>query len=364
MATNRRKYWNSEQIDRVNAIWNFIIGGRNLGKSYCIKVHKGLEKAWKEKKPTFMLIRRYDLECKPSHIENYFQDAPVETITNGEYNVITAKGGTIYFSNYDFDTGKTKQGIACGKYVSLAGSIHIKSEAFPFITDIINEEICATDYLSNEVELLLHLVSTIARDRVVKVWCIGNTVNRMNPYTNYFGVDFRKLKQGQVTLYNFKSNAIDEDGNPKIVKVAVEYCSSEGAENGMFFGHVASSINEGAFECGVHPRLQYPKETYTSIFECLLKDQGFAFVLQLLANDETGKLILYAYPYSNGIKQYERVLSKDYSEDPFKTVWFNRDDECEQIICQLLDEQQIAFSDNLTGDEFIQVLKVLKSSTL
>lgn len=335
-----------------------------MGKSYHIKVCKGLERAWIEKKPTFMLIRRYDLECKPSHIENYFQDAPVEIITNGEYNIITAKGGTIYFSNYDFETGKTKQGIACGKYISLAGSVHIKSEAFPYITDVIDEEICATDYLSNEVVLLFHLVSTIARDRDVKVWCIGNTVNRMNPYFNYFGVDFRRLKQGEIAKFNFHSTALNDDGTPKIVKVAVEYCKSDGAENGIFFGHVASAINNGTFECNEHPRLQFPKECYTVLYECLLRDMGFSFVLQLLSNDETGKLLLYAYPYTNGVKQYERILSKDYSEDIKKSVWFNLESEIECAIVKLLNDKMIAFSDNLTGDEFIQVLKVLKSSTL
>lgn len=335
-----------------------------MGKSYAIKVNKGLVKAWQEKKPTFVLVRRYDLECKPSHIENYFMDAPVDVITEGQYNCITAKGGTIYFSNFDLTTGKTKQGIPCGKYISLAGSIHVKSEAFPFVTDIINEEVCANEYLPNEVEMMMQLVSTIARSRKVKVWLIGNTVNRMNPYTNYFGVDFRKLEQGQIYQYDFKTNHYDEDGQQAVVKVAVEYCSSEGASSGMVFGHVASAINEGAFECGEHPRLMYPKECYTVIHECLLSDNGFSFVLQLMANDETGKLLLYAYPYTNGIKTYDRVLSKTYSEDPFHTVWFNMECEVEKVICKLLDAQQIAFSDNLTGDEFIQVLKVLKSSTL
>ena len=270
---NKRKFWSNKEIKKIGAEWNFIIGGRNLGKSFCIKIEEGLKKSWAEHKPTFMLVRRYDLECKPSHIENYFADVDVEAITNGQYNIITAKGGTIYFSTYDFDTGKTKQGIACGKYVSLSSSTHIKSEAFPYITDVINEEICATKYLDNEVRLLFNLISTIARSRKVTIWGIGNTVNRMNPYFNYFGIDFRKLKQGEITLYKFVSDVIDENGERQIIKVAVEYCSSDSAENSLFIGTEASSINDGAFECSAHPRLANTPDKYDVLYECLLKGE-------------------------------------------------------------------------------------------
>lgn len=359
MREPRRQYWNNTQILKHDALYNIVLGGRNMGKSYNIKKY-ALENSWKNKTVSFALIRRFDLECKPSHIENYFADTPVSDITHGKYNCITAKAGNIYFSNYDIETAKITTGIVCGKYVSLVGAIHVKSEAYPQVENVIFEEFCAPKYIGeNEPDLLQHLVSTIARSRKVKVWLIGNTVNRANPYIKRWGLhNVSKQQINTIDDYTFTST------NNEIVKIAVEYASCNGASNGMFFGHVAKSINGSAWECNEHPRLEMPKENYTEIYDVLLKYIDFEFILQLLANDETGKLCLFAYPYTGKGTPPDRVLSLDYSENPLHTNWFFRDNEIEQTIVNLLNDTQIAFSDNLTGDECIQTLKALKSCTL
>lgn len=357
--SERRQYWTNTQILKHDADYNIVVGGRNLGKSYATKKF-ALENAWKTKQVTFVLIRRFDLECKPSHIENYFADCPVLDITHNQFNCVTAKAGTIYFSTYDVETGKVKHGVPCGKYIALSGAQHVKSESFPFITDVIFEEFCATEYLNeNEPDTLQHLISTIARSNRVRVWLIGNTVNRANPYIKKWDLhNVSKQEIGTIEDYTFHTT----DG--EVVKIAVEYARSDGASNGMFFGHIAKSINGGAWECNEHPRLALPLSEYTEIYKVLLKYIDFRFILLLLSNDETGKLCLYAYPYTNNGKPCDRILSLDYSENMLESVWFFKDSEIESKILELLDRQQIAFSDNLTGDEVIQTLKALKTSTL
>lgn len=358
----KRKYWSHKEILAHAPDYAVVLGGRNLGKSYDIK-RLCLTNSWKRKTVSFVLIRRFDLETKPSLIESYFADSDVIAITDGKYNCISAYGGTIYFSTLNMENGKITRGVACGKYFSLAGAIHIKSTAYPDVTDFIFEEFCATEYLGeNEPDMLQQAVSTVARSRHITAWLIGNTVNRMNPYIRKWGLHIEKCKEGTIT--DFYRDTIDADGNPAKTKISVELCKSEGAANSMFFGTVSTSINNGAWECNEHPRLEYPKEVYTVLYDCLLMYSGFSFVLQLLCNDETGKLTLFAYPYTNKHKKYERILKTEYSENPFVSVWFDSDNIIEAEILRLLDNQQIAFSDNLTGDECIQALKGLKSSTL
>lgn len=358
----KRKYWNHQRIAEHNALYNIIIGGRNLGKSYDIK-NMCLANSWNTKTISFVLIRRFDLECKPSHIENYFADTPVQAITNGAYNCISAKGGTIYFSTLDMETGKVKLGTPCGKYIALSGGTHVKSEAFPQVTDMIYEEFVSTEYLGDdEPKRLQDLVSTVFRSREGHIWMIGNTVTRLNPYVKHFMLaNIAKMEPGQIDDYYFETT--NADGEPDKLHIAVEYCKSEGSANKMIFGHAAKAINGGAWECKEHPRLAMPKECYTIIYEVLIDYMNFKFVLQLLTNDETGKRLLYAYPYTNK-KTVDRVLTQTYSEDPFHTVWFKRDSEIECAMMDLLAENQIAFSDNLTGDECIQSLKSLKSTCL
>lgn len=359
----RKKYWTATEILKHNATYNIVIGGRNLGKSYDIKNNQGLVKAWKSKKPTFMIVRRDDLECKPSHIESYFRDSPVEVITGGEYNTICAYGGTIYFGNTD-EAGKVKRGLPCGYYIALKVAHHIKSESYPTVEDVIYEEFCPENgqYLPNECRRLMSLISTIARSRIIRVWMLGNTVSRINVYFREWNLS-KSWKQDINTIIDYEFPTVGEDGQPTTVKIAVERAPSEGSQNGMFFGHASKMINGGDYECNVHPHLEQPQEAYTVIYEVLLQGTGFSFVLQVLTNDDTGQILLYSYPYT-GKKQYDRILTEEYDENPMHSVWFNKDIEIEAKIIDLLNMKQIAFSDNLTGDECIQTLKTLKSSTL
>lgn len=360
---SRRVFYTTTEIKEHKPDYAVIIGGRNLGKSYAVKNNEGLAYAWQQKKPTFLVLRREDQDCKPSRIESYFNDSPVETITGGEYNTITARGGNIYFANTDPTTGKTTAGIQCGYYVALKLAHHIKSGAFPFVRDIIFEEFCPEfggNYLDNEPTRLQSLASTLLRSRKGVVWLIGNTVSRINPYNKEWKLNARQ-KIG--TILDYYHDTIDADGKPCKVKISVQRCESVGAANGMFFGRAAEMINKGDFTCNEHPRLERQLCDYTVIYEVLLVNDGFNFVLQLLSNDDTGQLLLYAYPHT-GKRDIERVLCKDYDENPMHSVWFDKSREIEQKYIDLLNAQQVAFSDNLTGDECITTLKALKSSTL
>lgn len=358
----RKKFWTATEILKHNAVYNVVVGGRNLGKSYDIKNNQGLKRAWETKKPTFMIVRRENEDCKPSQIVSYFGDSPIELITGGEYNTVSAQSGIIYFSNADPVTGKVTRGIPCGYYVALNLAHHIKSEAFPTVETMIYEEFCANKYLGDEPNKLMHLVSTVFRSRIGRIWLIGNTVSRINPYFREWNLS-KSFRQEINTIIDYHFPTVDEDGNPTTVKISVERAPSEGSQSGMFFGHSAKAINDGDYECNVHPHLERPQEDYSVLYEVLLMNSGFNFVLQLLCNDETGQLLLFAYPHT-GKKQYDRVLSEEYDENPLHSVWFYKNFEIESIMLDLLNQKQIAFSDNLTGDECISTLKTLKASSL
>lgn len=71
--------------------------------------------------------------------------------------------------------------------------------------------------VQDEISQFLNLLSTIIRKRTdVKVIMCANTVSKMSPYFDLFGIDIKKLKQGQIyTLYH-------QNG----VSAAVEWCAS------------------------------------------------------------------------------------------------------------------------------------------
>lgn len=77
-----------------------------------------------------------------------------------------------------------------GWAIPLSTSISLKSTAFPFVDIIIFDEFIIEKgkqhYLPNEVETLLDLYVTIARERDVVIMFLSNALSITNPYFNYF----------------------------------------------------------------------------------------------------------------------------------------------------------------------------------
>jgi len=68
------------------------------------------------------------------------------------------------------------------------------------------------------------LYSTVDRKRgTTELWLVGNTISRVCPYINAWGLDdiFRTIKQGEI-----KTKTIKNENND--VKIAIEYCKASG----------------------------------------------------------------------------------------------------------------------------------------
>lgn len=84
---------------------------------------------------------------------------------------------------------------------------------------------------------LTDLVSTIARRDSVRVFMIGNTINRLCPYfTEWELSHVKEQAQGTIDIYTHSTNQIDEEGQPIEIVIAVEYCANSGKNSQMFFG--------------------------------------------------------------------------------------------------------------------------------
>ena len=95
MGLDRTGYYTTKDIRKKKAQYNIVLGERAPGKSYAVK-RDVLKRAFKEEKPTFIIIRRYEEDVKNSYIQNYFADnnttegnsGEVFTITGGEYEMV------------------------------------------------------------------------------------------------------------------------------------------------------------------------------------------------------------------------------------------------------------------------------------
>ena len=181
-----------------NALFNFIIGERGVGKTYGI-----LKKAVKDyikNGDEFVYIRRYKTELK------MFNQILDPHIANEEFkgHEVKIKGGKVLID-----------GHIGGYAFPLSTAVTMKSSSFPKVKTIIFDEFIIDKgnviYINDEVTKFLEMYETIARMRDVKVYFLGNAITLYNPYFEYFNItipynsEFKIYKDGLI-LVNYIKN--------------------------------------------------------------------------------------------------------------------------------------------------------------
>ena len=209
-------------------------------------------------------------------------------------------------------------------------------------------------YIKNEPDRLMYLYSTIDRKRgVVELWLVGNSVSRVCPYINAWGLDkiFSKLKQGEIA-----TKTIDNDGT--IIKIAVEYCKSSGGKN-MAIGNASKMINSGAWETTPQPKLPKSLKDYKKLYTFGFQYKGFKFLCEYLKDKETKEVCWFIYPFykdfSNKIIVFsdEIKISKYWQRDIYNPSFNN--DGLKKLLATFK-ENKIFYSDDLCGTDFKQVI--------
>lgn len=219
----KSKYYSLKNILAKNADYNLIIGERSNGKTYATLKHC-LTEYWKsDKQKQFAYIRRWKDDIIGKRAESVFSSMIVNNdifkITNGEYSNVKYYNGKYFLCNYD---DKEKKFVAdklpfCFNF-ALSDMEHDKSTSYPNIYNIVFDEfITRKYYLADEFIIFMNVLSTIIRDRKIdKVFLLGNTVNKYNPYFEEFGIK-NELKQGFIDVYQY--------GNSDLT-LAIEYCEN------------------------------------------------------------------------------------------------------------------------------------------
>ena len=189
-------YYNYSKILSYNALFNFLIGERGVGKTY--GAVKFVTKQFIKKGEQFAYIRRYKSDLKKG-VKTFFTSVN----NNKEFpkNNLYAKHDEFYCD-----------GDVCGYAMTLSTAQDLKSSNFDGVKNIIFDEFIIDEgqkkyYLQNEVETFLNLIETISRMRNVRVFLLGNAGNVItNPYFLYFDLnlpyntDIKTFKDGLILL--------------------------------------------------------------------------------------------------------------------------------------------------------------------
>lgn len=352
----RKKYYDMTKLMSIDAQYYMPLGARTNGKSYQAKKFV-LTCAWK-KGLKFVYLRRYDVDAKPTKVIGYFDDMVqnqngdrfIHDLTGGEWEYISARQDNIYFAKRI--DGKEFRSESIGRYYSLFGAEHVKSQSFVNFGSIIYEEFITDSlYLVNEPTKFLQFVATVARGNRLRVILIGNTLSRVCPYFTAWHLDrILKQKQGTIDVYDFPT----EDGGT--IKVAVEYCGRTASKNEMYLGDSAKQIVAGEWDNHAVPVLPKPREMYDIIYTVQLEYGNFSFVMELLVDPVEGGRIIFVYPY-NHKRNIVRKITTVFSDKPYITSVLNAKNRAEAAMIDCFRLKKICYSDNITGTDFENVMK-------
>lgn len=169
-------YYDINKLLSFYRILNFLIGARNIGKSFGIKCF--CIRRFIKNDEQFVYVRRYKGELRK--VTQFFDDIIAENIFPDHKFMV--KGRTLYID-----------GKVAGFAIPLSTWQSEKSNAYPKVCTIFFDEFIRekdkSGYLPNEVESLLNLMDTVFRTREnVRCICASNAVTVVNPYFIYFNL--------------------------------------------------------------------------------------------------------------------------------------------------------------------------------
>lgn len=355
-------FYSPKRINSKDATYNVIFGERSNGKTYAL-LKQSLE-TYVKTGGQMAYVRRWKEDITGRRASQLYsglnENGEVSRITNGEFAAVHYFAGKWYLCNYD-EAGKAiySDQDAIAYAFALSNVEHDKSTSFPLITTIVFDEFLTNrTYLPDEFVLFMNVISTIVRRREdVKIYMLGNTVNKYCPYFQEMGLNrVEKMEQGSIDIYRYGSSTLT---------AAVEYCKQSSSSKSTVHKYFAFNnpklemITGGAWEMNIYPHLPYkykPKDillTYfiefnDSIFQCeviQIEDISFTYIhAKTTPIKDLDRDLIYSLDY-NPKMNYNRSVFKPMTTTQKRILWFFQND-------------RVFYQDNNIGDAINNYLKI------
>lgn len=281
----KNKYYSLKNILTKNAQYNVIFGERSNGKTYAV-LRYGLERFVKHGEQ-LAIVRRWQDDFTGKRGLTMFDaivsNGEVTRLTDGAWTGIYYYGSRWYLCRYE-DEKRIVHDIPFAYGFSISSMEHDKSTAYPNITTICFDEfLTRTAYLPDEFVLFMNVVSTIVRHRTnVKIFMLGNTVNRYCPYFKEMGLTHvKEMTPGTIDLYKYGDSAL---------LVAVEYTlpNRSGKASDLYFAFdnpKLSMITGGAWEIDIYPHCPVKYTPGEVLFTYFIEFSGDLLQCEIVNHD-------------------------------------------------------------------------------
>ena len=347
-----KKYYSLKKIMAENADYNVIIGERSNGKTYaCLQlilddyIKSGVSGAYIRRWRDDIIGKRGETVFAP-----FVQNGYISKITGGKYDSVVYSKGGWHLSWYDDKDRRMKADKEefCHAF-ALSDVEHDKSTSYPTIKNIVFDEFLTRRYyLPDEFVIFMNALSTIIRDRDnVRIFMLGNTVNKYCPYFDEMGLsNVLQMEQGAIDLYTF--------GNT--LKIAVEYCSETHIKkkSNKYFAFDNPRLNmitSGKWEMTIYPHLpigyKIRSENILFTFYIVFGNRKVAGDIINRGND----FFVYMRPKTTDFKDGDLVYSLDYTPNAFmRKTFLNPIDRIDSKIKEFFACNRVFYQSNDIGE--------------
>ena len=315
------KFYSLNAILEKHAHYNIIIGERSNGKTTAV-LRYALEHYIKTGKQV-AYIRRWDEDLKGGRGASIWSGIIalgwLEELTHGEYTEIVYRGRAWYLANPDpNEEGKyITQNAPFAYAFSLTKQESYKSISYPNIDTIVFEEFLSRQgYLTDEFIIFMNLLSTIIRERAdVKIFMLGNTVNKYSPYFAEMGLThIKEMDKGTIDVYNYGASEL---------RVAVEFADfpSKQKPSDIYFAFNNPRLNmitgQGqVWEMAIYPHLPEKYAPKDVLFTYFVQFDGETLQAEIISKPDCA--FTYIHRKTTPIKDEQRdiIFSPDCKPSP------------------------------------------------
>ena len=357
-------YYSLKNILKKNAVYNVIFGERSNGKTYATLKH-GLEQYFNDGSQ-IAYIRRWKEDITGKRGQAVFsaliENNEIEKLSDGKFTGIHYYTGKFFLCNYDNGKPIYSDSDVLGFLFALTDVEHDKSTSYPRVNNIIFDEFLTNKlYLPDEFVIFMNVISTIVRRReTVKIFMLGNTVNKYCPYFAEMGLNnIQTMEQGEIDLYSYGESGLT---------VSVEYCktdkSNQRKESKKYFAFnnpKLQMITGGAWELAIYPHLPMKYKPLDVLLTYYIDFADNIYSCEIIEKD--GVTFTYIHEKTTPIKDIDNSIIYSLEHNPKPN--YNRNilspvTKIQKKITWYFNTHNVFYQNNNVGDGVANYLKICR----
>lgn len=237
-----------------------IYSGRGKGKSY--STYKYIIDDYFKNEHQGFIMKRFESDMKGSRVSGLF--SPLDEYVWETYQYKIRYYRNAFYFYIPTEDNKLPPISECELFChtgALNISDRLKGMNYPDVKTIVFEEFMSMNcrYLTDEVNLLLNIVSTVFRHRTDgRVILLGNSISKYDPYSQMLGIKLYEIPHGEVKHLTFKNEKGQQTNFIIHRAVNVDVFDNEENKDQIVFNQfgqndIGAMITDGSFQTNEFP---------------------------------------------------------------------------------------------------------------